>query len=216
MIANLHDDSGFFARRSTTFLMVVCLHIALFYALMTGLHFNITKVIPMTLQYRLLPEPHPRALPLPLPPPQLTTTKIEAPIPEFPLAGDFNESVEVVERSTSTAPTLPPQSLPSIPFHEVNRVQGGPGIGFPHPDDFYPSAAKHREEQGSATVRVCVDANGRLTSDPTTVQTSGSSRLDEGALQLAKAGSGHYRASTEDGHPVNSCYSFRVRFELRN
>ncbi len=53
-------------------------------------------------------------------------------------------------------------------------------------------------------------------SDPITVQSSGSSRLDVGALQLAKVGSGHYRASTEDGQPVNSCYSFRVRFQLRN
>jgi TonB family protein len=82
-------------------------------------------------------------------------------------------------------------------------------------DDYYPSAAKRLEEQGIATVGVCVDANGRLTSDPTTVQSSGSSRLDQGALQLAKAGSGHYRATTEDGRRVSSCYSFRVRFELR-
>ena len=45
---------------------------------------------------------------------------------------------------------------------------------------------------------------------------SGSARLDAGALQLAKAGSGHYRPTLEDGKAVNSCYSFRVRFESRN
>ena len=33
--------------------------------------------------------------------------------------------------------------------------------------------------------------------------------------QHAVAGSGHYRAATEDGRAVNSCYSFRVRFALR-
>jgi TonB family protein len=105
---------------------------------------------------------------------------------------------------------------PATPPHDVNRVQGGPGKGFPATDDFYPSAAKRMEEQGTTTVRVCVDPSGRLTSDPAAVQTSGSARLDQGAIQLAKAGSGHYRATTEDGRPVNSCYSFRVRFELRN
>jgi protein TonB len=216
MIANLHSDSGFFARRSTTFLLVVCLHIALFYALMTGLTFKIFKVIPTTLQTRILQEPRPRELPLPLPQPQLTTAKIEVPIlPEFTPPGDFNENVDVPIQPPST-PTPLLQSPRSIPLHEVNRVQGGPGNGFPNPDDYYPSAAKRLEEQGVSTVRVCVGANGRLTSDPTTVQTSGSSRLDEGALQLAKAGSGHYRATTEDGRPVNSCYSFRVRFEFRN
>jgi TonB family protein len=97
----------------------------------------------------------------------------------------------------------------------VIRVQGGPGSGFPNTDDYYPSIAKRLEEQGVTTVGVCVGADGRLTSVPTIAQTSGSSRLDDGALLLAKAGSGHYRAATEDGRPVNSCYSFRVRFALR-
>lgn len=155
MIAHLHNDSKFLVRRSTTLFLVIGLHIALFYALMTGLAFNIIK------------------------------------------ASD------------------PPQPPRSTPPHVVNRVQGGPGSGFPNLDDYYPSAAKRMEEQGIATVRVCVDSNGRLTADPTTVQTSGSARLDEGALQLAKAGSGHYRATTEDGRAVNSCYAFRIRFELR-
>jgi TonB family protein len=72
------------------------------------------------------------------------------------------------------------------------------------------------EEQGAATVQVCVDARGRLTADPTVLQGTGSTRLDEGALKLARAGSGHYRASTADGQPVNSCYPFRIRFQLKN
>jgi TonB family protein len=71
-------------------------------------------------------------------------------------------------------------------------------------------------EQGNVVVQVCVDPSGRLTSYPKAVQSSGNSKLDEGALLLAKAGSGHYRATTEDGKPVNSCYPFRVVFKLRN
>jgi hypothetical protein len=34
-IAYLHEDSGFFSRRSTSFLLVVGLHAALFYALVS-------------------------------------------------------------------------------------------------------------------------------------------------------------------------------------
>jgi hypothetical protein len=41
-------------------------------------------------------------------------------------------------------------------------------------------------------------------------------RLDEGALKLAKAGSGHYRTTTENGRPVSFCYPLNVRFQLRN
>jgi TonB family protein len=204
-----HDDSSLFSRRSMTLVLVVALHIGVFYGLMTS-NFNIRKLIPSPFVTRVLQEPHPNVLPPP-PPPTFSRGKVDVVIPEFPPVGELNDDVDGELRSIRNRP-----DPPSIPPHEVSRVLGGPGSGFPNTDDFYPSAAKRMEEQGVATVRVCVDVNGRLTSDPTTAQSSGSARLDQGALQLAKAGSGHYRASTEDGRPVNSCYPFRVRFQLRN
>ena len=182
-----------------------CIH-----GLLTGLTPTIVTVFTSPLQPRTLPQPHPRDLP-PVPPrPEITPPKIVVPTPEFPTWDDSDENV-VASQPPSTR-----EMPPATPPRDVDRVQGGPGKGFPATDDYYPSAAKRMEEQGTTTVRVCVDPSGRLTSDPAAVQTSGSARLDQGALQLAKAGSGHYRATTEDGRPVNSCYSFRVRFELRN
>jgi protein TonB len=207
------DESAIFARRSITFFLVAGLHIALFYGLMTGLAFRIIKVIPTSFQTRILQPPQARTLP-PLPPPQLTKSILEIPRPYFPPTEGPIENGYIVGEPQST-PSSRPESPPKISPHEVIRVQGGPGSGFPNTDDYYPSIAKRMEEQGATTVRVCVDPNGRLTSDPTIAQTSGSSRLDNGALLLAKAGSGHYRAATEDGQAVNSCYSFRVRFAFR-
>ena len=64
-------------------------------------------------------------------------------------------------------------------------------------------------------MRACVGANGKLTEDPTVAQSSGTARLDEGALKLAKAGSGKYVPATEDGKPVNSCFVFRIKFQLQ-
>jgi len=72
------------------------------------------------------------------------------------------------------------------------------------------------EHQGLVTVRVCTDDKGRLTAAPTLAETSGYPGLDQGALKLAQAGSGRYRATTEDGRPVSSCYPFRVRFQYKN
>ncbi len=80
--------------------------------------------------------------------------------------------------------------------------------------DFYPEVARRLEQQGNVIVNVCVDAKGRLTSAPTAQQSSGYPRLDEGALALAKAGSGHYKPTTEDGHAIEACYPFRVIFKL--
>jgi TonB family protein len=207
------EESGIFARRSLTFFLVAGLHIALFYGLMTGLAFRIIKEIPTSFQTRILQPPQKRTLP-PLPPVQLIKPIIEIPPLYFrPTEGPVDDG-GIIAGSTNVVPDRP-ETPPAIPPHEVIRVQGGPGNGFPNTDDYYPSIAKRLEEQGVTTVGVCVGANGRLTSDPTIAQTSGSPRLDDGALLLAKAGSGHYRAATEDGRPVNSCYSFRVRFALR-
>ena len=207
------QDSGYFSRRSGTFILVVSLHAVLFYGLMTTLSHLHVGATPDPLQNRPVDNPHPRQLLPPPPPPQMDKGKIETPIPEFNVPGEPDTGHEV----TTTPDPIPSQPIqPSIPAHVAKQVQGGPGVGFPDPDDFYPSLARRLEEQGSATVRVCVDAKGRLTSEPIVLQGSGSSRLDEGALKLARAGSGHYRASTEDGQPVNSCFPFRIRFQIKN
>ncbi len=97
----------------------------------------------------------------------------------------------------------------------VRRVAGGPGAGFPDTADFYPSLSLRLEEEGLSTVQVCVDPKGKLLADPTVVTSSGKARLDEAALKLARAGSGHYRSTTEDGRPVSSCYPLGVRFQLK-
>jgi TonB family protein len=141
---------------------------------------------------------------------QGVTIFAQSPVIPIPPEHDPNPPLTV---QVEPDPPAPPQG--SIP-HTTVHLQGGPGTGFPDPDDFYPVLARHMEEQGVATVQVCVDTNGRLTSAPTTLQGTGSSRLDQGALKLARAGSGHYRATTDDGQAVNSCFPFRVRFQLKN
>jgi TonB family protein len=210
-IGYTHGHSPLFSRRTMTFLLVACLHAAVLYGLMIGLTSKFIKVNATRLETREIFTPPRRDLP-PTPRPNVSPTTIEVPPPDVLRIED--------DRPDALRPEIhdpaPPESPPLPPPAMVSRVQGGPGIGFPSTDDFYPSAAIFMGEKGTATVGVCVDSKGRLTSPPTMVQSTGSSRLDEGALKLARAGSGHYRASTEDGRPVNSCYSFRIRFDLRN
>jgi TonB family protein len=211
--AYAQHDLGNFSRRSSTLFLVVTLHAALFYGVLTTLSHIHGSVVPAPLQNRPLENPRPLPLPPSLPPPQLNRPTLQVPTPDFDVPREPDQS-RVVTADPIRDPS-PPLSQPSLP-HAVKQVQGGPGIGFPNPDDFYPALARRMEEQGIVTVRVCVDVHGRLTSDPTTLQGTGSARLDEGALKLARAGSGHYRATTEDGQPVNSCYPFRIRFQLKN
>jgi TonB family protein len=206
-------DAGYFSRRSLTLLLVVALHVALFFALMNGLVSKVHKIVEQPLLPRFIDHAPPTDLP---PPPRPALEKwrmIDIPPPENPPVRPDDNRVDVNPKLNNTL--VAPPTPPSLP-RAVSRVPGGPGSGFPNTDEFYPSISKWKLEQGIATVHVCVDANGRLTEEPTTVEGSGSARLDASALQLAKAGSGHYRPTLEDGKAVNSCYSFRVRFQLKN
>ena len=204
---------GYFSLRSGTLFLVVGLHAALFYGLITTLSHSRGLATPPDLQNQEVKPVPPEKLPPPLPP---RIKMIDAPRlvvdPPPKIDIDIDATTQVVEKSPEPySPPLPPEA----PTHVVRQVAGGPGAGFPATADFYPSLSIRLEEEGISTVRVCVDSRGKLTSDPTTVNSSGSARLDEGALKLARAGSGHYRATTEDGRPVNSCYPLGIRFQLK-
>jgi TonB family protein len=204
---------GYFSLRSGTLFLVAGLHAALFYGLITTLSHTHGLATPPNLQNQVVKPVSPEKLP-PLPQVKDWMIGVQKPVVDAPRKIDFDTEVttKVVEKSPEPySPPLPPEA----PTHVVKQVAGGPGAGFPDTADFYPSLSIHLEEEGISTVRVCVDPKGKLTSDPTTVKSSGSARLDAGALRLARAGSEHYRATTEDGQPVNSCYPLGIRFQLK-
>jgi len=215
LITCADQNIGFLSLRSSTFFLVLSLHVVLIFGFMTALSHTHKSAMPDPLQNQTLQDPLPREkLPLLLPDPALESWAIDVqkPVVEVPPDPSTDVTTTVVD---TPGTDLPPQ-LTETQIHMAKQVAGGPGDGFPDTADFYPSLSIHLGEQGIATVQVCVDTKGRLTSEPTTVQRTGSSRLDEGALKLARAGSGHYRATTEDGKPVNSCYPLRIRFQLKN
>ena len=214
VVAYADQNFGFISLRSSTFFLVLSLHVVLIYGFMTALSHTHRSATPDPLQNQALKNPLPRVLPVPLPDPQLKRVSIEVPKIETVLRYEPDPDSGVTPDALHEQ--LPPTAPTPSTLHVAKRVDGGPGAGFPDTADFYPSPSIHLGEQGISTVRVCVDAKGRLTADPKTVKGSGSARLDEGALKLARAGSGHYRAATEDGQPVTSCYPLGIRFQLKN
>lgn len=63
---------------------------------------------------------------------------------------------------------------------------------------------------GAAQIRVCVDAGGSLTAAPTLTRSSGDAGFDQAALQVARSGSGSYRAA---GSPAAPCLQLTLRPE---
>jgi TonB family protein len=205
---------GYFSLRSATLFLIAGLHAALFYGMITTLSHTRGSATPPDLQNTVI-----KPVPPVTSPSQgavvtdwtITVPKPDTETPPLPpiqsdLRAEYDEKPVVRD-----LPAQPPQT----PTHIVSHVAGGPGAGFPETGDFYPAPSIRLGEEGFSTVRVCVDTRGRLISAPTNENSSGSARLDEAALKLARAGSGHYRAATDDGQPVNSCYAFGVRFQLK-
>jgi periplasmic protein TonB len=213
MTAYVHDTQ-FFTRRSVVLFAIIALHVFIAWALATGLARRAIEMVAPPIQTEIVEEVQKRDEPPPPPPPQLERPPVEVPPPEvaidIPVEPQSTAIVDVTDKPQPPRPPPPPAPKP------VNRVSAKPGKGFPATEDYYPPASKRLGEEGSVNVRACVGANGKLTEDPTVAQSSGSARLDEGAVKLAKAGSGHYQPGTEDGQPVTQCFVFRIKFELRN
>ena len=206
---------GYFSLRSATLFLIAGLHAALFFGLITSLAHTHRAAVPPDLVNQVVKPVPPVNVPVAPSASNVDwTLKVPKTVldPPLPPKIDIDTTTDVVLKPDDVTP---PPLLPYIPPHVVQRLTGAPAASFPQTADFYPSHSIRLGEEGVTGVQVCVDTRGRLISDPTTVQGSGSARLDDAALKLARAGSGHYLATTEDGRPVNSCYSFGVRFQLK-
>jgi protein TonB len=209
------QDSNFFTRRTIVFVVIIALHVFIAWALATGLARRAIELVAPPLQTDVIEEVKKEDQPPPPPPPQMERPPVEIPPPDVAIEVPVETQTTAIQDTTNQHVVAPP---PPPPAPVAKRVVVGPkpGKGFPTAEEYYPPASKRLGEEGSANVHVCVGPNGKITEDPTLAQTSGSSRLDDGALKLAKAASGHYLPGTEDGQPTTSCMVFKIKFELRN
>ena len=211
LLGGLRYDFPLLSRRTVTFVTIAGVHVLLIYGFTSGLAQHVAKSLPPLTLDSFIQDTRPR------PPVQPVHTVVVKPFaidridPEIPRP-NFEFPPEPTAPQVKTGPAVTDDTAQTPPV--IHRLLGGPGKGFPNTDDFYPAASRRLAETGATTVQVCVDTRGRLASEPVVTQSSGVSRLDEGALKLAKAGSGHYRPTSENGQPVNACYPYRIRFRL--
>ena len=210
MAAYAHD-TNFFSRRALVFVVIVVFHVFLAWALAVGLAHKIIETIAPPIQTDLIEEVEQRDTPPPPPPPEFERPPVEVPPPEvsIDIPVDTQQSTAITDVTDRPVPMAPPPPPPP-------KAVKNPTLGknFPASEDYYPAASKRLGEEGSPTVKVCIGPNGKLTEEPSVATSSGSARLDEGAVKLAKAG--RYVPGTIDGQPTTACLNFRVKFELKN
>lgn len=208
-----YADQKMSTRRLTAIIAVIILHVALAYALVSGLAVRVAQAVQEDLTvFDVEDEPPPPEEELPPPPP-------EQPLPPPPVVVTPPPPV-VIQRPTVAprppVPAPPPPAPPPPPPPPPSQAQaaqprGNPGRWVTNAD--YPSASIRNEEQGTASFRLTIGTNGRVTNCQITSST-GFSRLDnETCRQLQRRA--RFRPALDDaGNPTTGSYSSSIRWEI--
>jgi protein TonB len=208
MAAHLEEDAGFFTRRGLVVAAILALHVFIAWALATGLARKAIEVLAPPIQTVIETETHKEAPPPPPPPPTFERPPVEIPptdtIVEIPVAQTTTAISNVTTKPVAAAPA------PHVGVHKNASI----GPKHPDPDQYYPPSSRRNNEEGVAQVHVCIAGTGKLQGDPTVEKGSGFPKLDEASVSYAKALP--YLGGSDDGKPIDSCFSFNVRFKLHN
>jgi protein TonB len=204
------QDTQYFTRRTVVLFAIIGLHLLLLWAFVSGLANRAVEMVAPPIKTTIVRQTQKHLKPPPPPPPQLQQQQVQIPPPVVQInvpPAEQTHAITVVKRVVRAPPAPPPP---------VRITPLSPGRGMPPTDNYYPDASRRLGEQGTAMVKICVGPNGRLSSPPQVVKSSGSPRLDQAAVQYADATSGHWNPERRNGTPVNFCGTLPVKFQLND
>jgi periplasmic protein TonB len=203
------QDSSFFTRRGLVVVIIIGIHFAAAYALVSGLAHRVIEVLAPPIEADIVEEVKNEEEPPPPPPPEFERPPVEVPPPEVAIDLPMETNTTAIQDTTDKTPPPAPPPPPRVAGTQARMKSAA------DPDQYYPPGAKRREEQGSPVVQACVGPNGRLLREPVVTETSGFPELDVAAVRVAKAS--RYTAATEGGTAVDeSCVKFKVKFVIKS
>ena len=221
-----YADQQMSGNKVVAIIIVALIHIALGYALVTGLAYQAAaKLVERvtTVDVEEPPPPEPEDEPPP-PEPQQETA------PPPPVAPPPPINVATTPPPIQTQTTIPPASPPAIRIPPAAPVGPPPAPPAPPPpsqargvkpkgnfgariQENYPRRAEREGTEGTVGVRVTVGADGRV-SACTVTSSSGSSDLDSGACDGMTRFGRFDPALNDAGNPISSSYSTRIVYKL--
>lgn len=211
-----YADQRMSGNKLTALIIVLLIHIALGYALVTGLAFEAAKKVIQRVTTVDVKEPEKPKEPPPPPPKQK-----EAPPP--PVAPPVKINVAVTPPQIQTVITPPPAPPPIVlappaPVPAPPPPPKGPTVTAQpksNPaswatDADYPSRALRANEQGTTGFRVTIGPDGRVT-DCQVTSSSGSQELDQTTCTLVTRRA-RFKPAMMDGQPTSGSYSNRIRW----
>ena len=200
-----------FSRNTSIVLTVVAFHVAVLWAVQSGLLKRVVEVVvPAEILVEFVtpasPPPAPRATPQPKTPTKTVTTKqptppVPAPTPtvapqpaptplaiapsaKTPAPSAATPAATAATQSNSTGSSNAPASPPAPPAPPKVELPSSDADYLNNAKPAYPAISKRLGEQGRVVVRVFIDADGQP-SQASVKQSSGFDRLDQASVETA-------------------------------
>lgn len=205
-------------RRFGPLLIIIGLHIALFYALRSGLMHQVAQILPreivasfVTLQPPA-PEPKPQPTPKTVPVVKKTVTPKPRPVvTDKPAPQAITEEAPPPAEPSKAPPSDAAPSAPSAPSAPATPklISGVSYINAPRP--VYPPLDARMGNEGTVTLRVLINEKGRA--EKVEVQkSSGSLRMDDAAREAVMRAL--FKPYLEDGKPAPAFAIVPINFTL--
>jgi len=210
-----YADQQMSGNRVVAIIIVALIHVALGYALITGLAYSAIKKAVERVTTVDIKEEEPEEEPPPPPPDEVTPPPIVAPPPPLNISTTPPQiqtvplpppPAPVVPRAAPPAPPPPPPAAP--PRAATPR---GNFNSWASTDD-YPSRALRDEREGTTSISVTVNAEGRVSGCQVT-RSSGHSDLDSTTCSLITR-RGRFNPAEQNGRPVEGSWTTSIRWQI--
>jgi len=214
-----YADQQMSGNKITALIIVAIIHIAVGYALVTGLAYEaaqkvIQKVTTIDIEKEVKkeepPPPPPKKLDVPPPP-----IKVVVPPAKVDLSPPKAPPIDTTPIPPPPPPPLPPPPAAPPPprFTPKGPTPKNQRSWAARIQDNYPARAQREERQGRVGVRVSIDSDGRVTSCSVT-SSSGSSDLDSAACDGMQRYARYNPATDGDGQPTSGSVSTTIVYRL--
>lgn len=223
-----YADQQMSGSRIVAIVIVVLIHLALGYALITGLAYSAVKSVVERVTTVDIEEPPPPPPEEPPPPPPDEPVPATAPPPVAPAPPvNISPTPPTINTTTVIPPPSPPRVIaappgpvtppappaPPAPSRARGATPDGQGRWAARIQENYPSRAIRDEVEGRVGVRVQIGANGRVTSC-TVNNSSGSSVLDAAACDGMTRYARYNPALDDAGNPTTDSTSTTIVYQL--
>jgi len=214
-----YADQQMSGNRVVAIIIVALIHVALGYALITGLAYSAIKKAVERVTTVDIEEPEPEEEPPPPPPPdEVMPPPPVAPPPPLNISVSPPQ-IQTVETPPPPAPVFvrpslpPPPPPPPAPSRARGVTPDGLSRWSARIQEQYPPRAVRDEVEGRVGVRVTVGPNGRV-ADCSVSSSSGSSILDDAACSGMRTYARFNPALDAAGNPISGSYSTTIVYQL--